>query len=93
MPDCEAGVKRLVWFAEKLFFGPLFCEKNVNKSQDNWDWNYKCQKFNGLHGDFANAKYQEIAPTLGVDNSCFCIKVAFVDGRKGWLQNKLPVPK
>lgn len=42
MPDCEAGVKRLVWFAEKLFFGPLFCEKNVNKSQDNWDWNYKC---------------------------------------------------
>jgi hypothetical protein len=60
-----------------------FCENNVKNSRDSIDENCKPLAFNSLHGTSSGSKYLSIAPTSGVDNSRFPIRIGFVDGRKG----------
>jgi len=60
-----------------------FCENTVKNLRNIFDENCKRLVFSNLHGSPRGPNYLSIAPTPGVDNSRFPIRIGLVDGRKG----------
>jgi hypothetical protein len=76
--------RQTVAFPDALCLSAVqFCENNVKNSRDSFDENCKPLVFSNLHGTSGGTKYLSIAPTPGVDNSHFPIRIGLVDGRKG----------
>jgi hypothetical protein len=81
-----AGVKSLTGFGAVQNIGGDFCEKSVTNEKCKIHYNFKCRIVSELRGKSGAGKYRPIAPTLGVDNAAFYIRIRCVDGRKAWQQ-------